>query len=80
MLHSNRCCCAGAFATKILLADAPQGGDRPQIVQGVAIKCQCRPGGDSKGSEGVSEFELILKCKHVISSAGALHTPALLQR
>ena len=81
MLCSHCCCCAGAFAEKVTLGTAPQGGDRPQIVQGVAIKCQRPPAVDSKGTDvGVSDLRLHLRCKYVISSAGALHTPALLQR
>ena len=67
---------AGAFAEKVLVTDSPQGCRQPQTVQGVVIRSQRTPG----TAVGRLELHLTVRCKRVICSAGALHTPALLLR
>ncbi|CAL5227030.1 g9925 [Coccomyxa viridis] len=66
----------GAFAEKVLVTDSPQGCRQPQTVQGVVIRSQRTPG----TAVGRPELHLTVRCKRVICSAGALHTPALLLR
>lgn len=69
-------CSTGAFTERILVADSSGGSERPQVVQGVVIRPQRSPGNATR----MPKLRLVLKCKHVVCSAGALHSPALLQR
>lgn len=67
---------AGAFVETVLTTDKPQGCKQSQTVQGVVIRSQRTPG----TAVGKPELRLTLRCKLVVCSAGALHTPALLLR
>ena len=71
---------AGAFAERILVRGNAEGSQRPQIVQGVVLRPQ-RPPGQQAGAAGEkAALRITLRCKRIVCSAGALHTPALLLR
>ena len=63
---------AGVYADKILMKKAPAGGQRMR--QAVGVSALTAPVG------GGRQFRLEIRAKYVVSSAGSLHTPALLLR
>ncbi len=63
---------AGVYADKILMEKCAGVGQRKRQAVGVAALTTAAPGG--------RHFRLVVKAKYVISSAGTLHTPALLLR
>ena len=62
----------GVFADKILMEKCAGAGQRKRQAVGVSALTTAASGGH--------RFKLTIKAKYVISSAGALHTPALLLR
>ncbi|CAK0785523.1 hypothetical protein CVIRNUC_008733 [Coccomyxa viridis] len=66
------CIFTGVYADKILMEKCAGVGQRKRQAVGVAALTTAAPGG--------RHFRLVVKAKYVISSAGTLHTPALLLR
>lgn len=64
--------CPGVYADKILMERRTGTGHRKRQAVGVSALTTATSGG--------RQFKLIIKAKYVVSSAGALHTPALLLR
>jgi len=64
--------CAGVYADKVVMEQKPGTGQRKR--QAVAVSAL------TNATSGGRQFKLIIKAKYVVSSAGALHTPALLLR
>lgn len=71
---------AGAFAEQVLVRENAEGSQRPQIVQGVVLRPQRPPGQQAGADSEEAALRITLRCKRVVCSAGALHTPALLLR
>ena len=63
---------AGTFADKILMEKCSGTGQRKRLAVGVSALTTATSGG--------RQFKLIIRAKCMVSSAGALHTPALLLR
>ena len=71
----SMCCIiasAGVFADKILMEKCTGNGQRKRQAVGVSALTTATSGG--------RQFKLVIKAEYVISSAGTLHTPALLLR
>ena len=63
---------AGVFADKILMEKCAGNGQRKRQAVGVSALTTATSGG--------RQFRLVIRAKYVVSSAGTLHTPALLLR
>ena len=63
---------AGVFADKILMETCSGAGQRKRQAIGVSAL--------TTATSGERQFRLVVKAKYVVSSAGTLHTPALLLR
>ncbi len=64
--------CAGTYADKILMEKSTGTGQRKRQAVGVSALTAATSGG--------RQFRLAIRAKCVVSSAGSLHTPALLLR
>lgn len=64
---------AGIFAEKVLMSQAKGGQLRRQCATGIAART-------TSSSPGGRQWRIVFRAQYVVSSAGALHTPALLLR
>ena len=63
--------CAGVFVDKVLMERCKAGQRKRQAVGVSAL---------TTSTFGGRQFRLVIRAKYVVSSAGTLHTPALLLR
>ncbi len=63
--------CAGVFVDKVLMEKCKDGQRKRQAVGVSAL---------TTSTFGGRQFRLVIRAKYVVSSAGTLHTPALLLR
>lgn len=67
--------CTGIFAKKIILSKTRGDKLRARTATGVLAETAAQP-----GCGGGRRWQIIIRAHYVVSSAGALHTPALLLR